>query len=145
MTTSTCEVLAPICAGFIDGTQPDVCSVTPAPTEAVCIDSDRYCNGECFGRVVVIGCNGQANETFDCKGTCGGDYANNICGLSHMTMNDVYFGVCGGIHRSSIHLNIRIHSQPKKKNGPQEGGKSTGPHSSSANNSYAVLSLQKKK
>ncbi len=53
MTTSTCEVLAPICAGFIDGTQPDVCSVTPAPTEAVCIDTDRDCNGECFGHALI--------------------------------------------------------------------------------------------
>merc|ERR1719295_1201107 len=40
VTKDSCAVLAAICAGFIDGTQPDVCYVTPAPTEAVCEEAE---------------------------------------------------------------------------------------------------------
>lgn len=117
ITVATCEVLAAICAGFIDGTQPDVCFVTPAPTMAVCVEEDKDCNGTCFGRAqtdacdrcllvsdpqwnACIGCNGLPdNEEFDCSGACGGHYAINTCGYCKDTNAPDFatFGVdCAG-------------------------------------------------
>ena len=97
VTTASCEVLAAICAGFLEDTEPDVCDLTPAPTMVNCTESDRDCADECFGSHLYdacdecllvsshdwnacIGCNGQINTTFDCEGTCGGHYAVNDCG-----------------------------------------------------------------
>jgi len=72
--------------------------LTPSPTAAVCEESDRDCNGTCFGRAQkdacrqcllvsdpawnsCIGCNGLPdNEEFDCSGVCGGHYSINVCG-----------------------------------------------------------------
>jgi len=116
VTKDSCAVLAAICAGFIEGTQPDVCLVTPSPTEAVCTDDERDCAGECFGNHLTdacdacllvsshewnacIGCNGQINGTFDCEGTCGGHYAVNECGFCKDTRRpgwDEYGEDCNG-------------------------------------------------
>eukprot|EP00486_Rosalina_sp_Unknown_P004694 CAMPEP_0201571072 /NCGR_PEP_ID=MMETSP0190_2-20130828/13660_1 /ASSEMBLY_ACC=CAM_ASM_000263 /TAXON_ID=37353 /ORGANISM="Rosalina sp." /LENGTH=819 /DNA_ID=CAMNT_0047995337 /DNA_START=127 /DNA_END=2586 /DNA_ORIENTATION=+ len=107
VTTATCEVLAAICAGFINGTQPDVCKVTPAPTIVTCTDDQLDCNGTCYGPHHTdacgkcltysdpnwnecIGCNGQINETFDCEGTCGGHYGVNVCGYCLDKRSTVY-------------------------------------------------------
>ena len=98
MTQQSCSVLAAICAGFIEGTQPEVCSFTPAPTMLNCTEDEKDCTGECFGNHLkdacdqcllvsshdwnsCIGCNGQTNGTkFDCSGTCGGHFEVNQCG-----------------------------------------------------------------
>jgi len=117
VTAATCEVLAAICAGFVDGTQPDVCYVTPAPTVANCTQADRDCAGTCFGSYQMdacdqclpisshdwnkcIGCNGNTNGTqFDCEGTCGGHYAVNPCGYCKDTRHAEFetFGIdCNG-------------------------------------------------
>jgi len=98
VTKASCEVLAAICAGFLEGTEPEVCHLTPAPTTVTCESADEDCSGECYGSHLVdecdqcllvsshewnacIGCNGQAdNAQFDCEGTCGGHYAVNDCG-----------------------------------------------------------------
>ena len=116
ITTATCEVLAAICAGFVDGTQPQVCYETPAPTIAVCTDEDKDCEGTCFGRAQIdacgkcllvsnpewnscIGCNGKINETYDCQGTCGGHYAVNPCGYckdTHLPTFDTFGQDCAG-------------------------------------------------
>ena len=43
VTSASCEVLSAICAGFVDGTQPDVCSLTPAPTMVNCTQDEEVC------------------------------------------------------------------------------------------------------
>ena len=116
VTTANCEVLAAICAGFLPGTEPDVCFLTPSPTIAHCNVTEQDCSGECHGNhqidacgqcLVVsdpawnecIGCNGQINETYDCEGTCGGHYAVNPCGYCKDTRLPGFysFGVdCNG-------------------------------------------------
>eukprot|EP01083_Nonionella_stella_P156379 506351_1 len=116
VTVADCEVLAAICAGFAQGTAPDVCSITPAPVVHYCNDTDKDCAGECEGRHqadacgaclllsdpdwnACIGCNGQTNDTYDCAGTCGGHYAVNPCGYCRDTRirNFATFGVdCNG-------------------------------------------------
>jgi len=116
VTTATCEVLAAICAGFIEGTQPDVCSITPSPIIVNCTAADEDCAGVCFGTSQIdacgkcllvsspiwnecIGCNGQINETYDCSGVCGGHYAVNPCGYCKDTRSHDFatFGVdCNG-------------------------------------------------
>eukprot|EP00484_Ammonia_sp_Unknown_P012014 CAMPEP_0197072698 /NCGR_PEP_ID=MMETSP1384-20130603/210229_1 /TAXON_ID=29189 /ORGANISM="Ammonia sp." /LENGTH=883 /DNA_ID=CAMNT_0042511519 /DNA_START=176 /DNA_END=2826 /DNA_ORIENTATION=- len=90
VTTATCEVLAAICAGFISGTQPNVCSLTPAPTIANCTDSERDCNGTCYGTYLtepnvcsltpaptIANC---TDSERDCNGTCYGTYLTDACG-----------------------------------------------------------------
>eukprot|EP01084_Bolivina_argentea_P182922 315715_1 len=116
VTQHTCSVLAAICAEFIQGTQPDVCSWTPSPTEGVCNDTDIDCNGECFGHSLIdscqqcllisdpqwnecIGCNGK-NETFDCRNICGSDYDVNPCGYCkniHLKNFQTYGMDCNGV------------------------------------------------
>ena len=56
VTTATCTVLAAICAGFIQDTQPDVCFVTPSPIAVTCTVAERDCNGTCFGNYEVDLC-----------------------------------------------------------------------------------------
>ena len=56
VTPQTCTVLAAICAGFIEGTQPDVCLVTPSPTEVTCSLAEKDCVGTCFGNYEVDLC-----------------------------------------------------------------------------------------
>eukprot|EP01084_Bolivina_argentea_P272509 464005_1 len=115
VTVQSCQVLAAICAGFINGTQPDVCYVTPAPTRATCIDEQKDCNGTCYGSWLTDSCEAclpitspEWNEcigcmelpddsTYDCEGICGGDHATNYCGYcidSTRTDFDTYGIAC---------------------------------------------------
>lgn len=97
VTQQSCTVLSAICSGFIDGTEPEVCSFTPAPTPLNCSEAEKDCVGDCFGNHLYdecgecllvsshewnacIGCNGLINTTFDCAGTCGGHFEVNQCG-----------------------------------------------------------------
>ena len=43
VTSASCEVLRAICAGFVDGTQPEVCSLTPSPTMVNCTEDEKVC------------------------------------------------------------------------------------------------------
>ena len=56
ITVATCQVLSAICAGFIEGTQPDVCFITPSPTTITCADNEKDCNGTCFGNYQIDAC-----------------------------------------------------------------------------------------
>ena len=49
VTEDGCAVLDSICSGFLDGTQPDICYATPAPTPMNCSSRYRDCDGKCYG------------------------------------------------------------------------------------------------
>ncbi len=70
ISTDTCVVLEAICAGFINGTQPDVCYLTPTPSPInACADTEKDCDGICFGNNNINECGVcmNANDT-DFKG-----------------------------------------------------------------------------
>ena len=48
LTVENCEVLSAICAGFINGTKPSICYVTPSPTISTCDGSDPLCAFDIF-------------------------------------------------------------------------------------------------
>ncbi|ETO31065.1 hypothetical protein RFI_06057 [Reticulomyxa filosa] len=118
ITEQTCQVLDAICAGFINGTQPPQCFQTttaaPAPN---CSESDRDCQGVCYGHYSVDRCglclSSETDPHWDdcvgCDGVVNSGYKTNPCGIcvstSLATWNNTgkdCRGVCqGGYERDA--------------------------------------------
>ena len=72
VTEDGCSVLDSICSGFLDGTQPDLCYATPAPTPRNCSASQRDCAGICFGESETDRCGDCKSPTSSSWNSCVG-------------------------------------------------------------------------
>ena len=56
ITTDGCIILDAICSGYIEGTQPNICYATPAPTTMNCSADYQDCQGKCYGTKQIDRC-----------------------------------------------------------------------------------------
>lgn len=114
VTIQECMVLSAICAGFLNGTLPDLCFYTPAPTAMSCSDSLKDCKGDCYGSYELDQCEQcllVGNSAFDACVGCD-DIVNstkviNPCGycvLLNITDFESYGEDCNGECNGDRHI-----------------------------------------